>query len=168
MKRVFCELFPEISDLFFVNDLDEHLFTISNKDVDVAIRGSLDKDRLSPKWKKVNYFRQCAAMGKQLLTNEPYFLSRDNSNMRVSLAKDFREWQLLNTINLPLIYNDFIGWQREVVSWYNLKISRGVENFSEQLYVWGDSPEKDRFFKHLFGKYFLFLFQFSKIINFIF
>lgn len=158
MKRVFCDVFPEISDLAFVNDLDEHLFVISNKDVNVTIRGSLDKDRLSPKWKKVNYFRQCAAAGNQLLTNVPYYLSRENPNMRVSLAKDFREWQLINIINLPLIFNDFIGWQHEVVNWYNLKISQGIEkNYSQQLYVWGDSLGKARFFKHLFGKFFLIL-----------
>lgn len=149
-------MFSDICQLLSkVQDLDEQLFLMSNKDLDIAIRGSLDMDRLSPKWKKINYFRQCAAVGNQILTNVAFYKNRENPNLRETLARDFFNWRLKNSHNLPLIYsNDFTGWQREVVNWYNLRVSQGVcEPYTKQLFIWGDSMDKTRFFKHLFGNY---------------
>lgn len=173
MESVLTSLFGE--DMFHIKifssvEFDARLIKYSNQDQDMAIRGTLDKYRLGSKWKKMDYFRECSssegvanllpALGHY--TNEMSRRRRENPQLKCEslalyfLSEDYREWRIQNTNQRThyLIYNDFTGWQRQVVNWYNNKVSPRELNdnnsSSKQLFLFGGSGlGKKRFLYHL-------------------
>lgn len=131
-----------------IENVNKRLLTISTRDPDIAIYGYIPTGELSSSWQKYKHFRQSADVGTELL---PLDINCANVEYRNFLHKEFREWRIHNTSlkKHHMIYNDFSGWQRAVVNWYNQRVS--VESgFCKQLYLWG-TPDtgKTRFLNYL-------------------
>ena len=169
LKPKFVEIFGiygEFWQMKGVKASEKAIKTISRGDPDLVIYGCFNRARLSAFWHRVNFFKQCAAAGNTILANHPFYMDRDSSQARNALVTDFRAYRIKNQTlhNHYLIYNDFIGWQREVVNWYNQKVSQGFEVYKKQIYVWGGAGVgKTRFFKYLFGNYSIF--SYTLILN---
>lgn len=152
-------MFPDrLIRIKLAEDEEKALLLISRHDSDLAFEGYLDTERFSDYWQKIDFFRQCGKQGYKLKTNLRYYsnlaLQNDDTEWIEPLLKDFVDWKI-KTIPLHnhyLIYNDFKGWQREVVSWYNQKVSQGFNVNRKQLFILGNpGDKKSRFFKHLFA-----------------
>lgn len=159
MKQLFATLFVGRNwSMLVVDDLKKDLLSMSRGDKDLVVHRLRHLDSLSLFWQKCVYFIGCSASGNELLFNHSFYHRGPNiQQARNRLIEGFRSWQMKNMplCNHYLIYNDFTGWQKQVVDWYNNKVALGCEASTTQLYLWDATGlGKTRLFNHLFGKYF--------------
>lgn len=136
--------------------IDKQLAQISRGDQDLLLYGFVRTRSLSKHWQKYDYFRECNAQGTALLRFHPYFFALESMSVRNKLDLEFRAYRMkhMKLRNHYLIYNEeFTGWHKQVVQWYNDKVSQGFEANRKQLYLWGGAGVgKTSFINYIFSK----------------